>query len=131
MSVVGIIILYTIKVTVYQRSFFIILSLISDLHLHLQAYHADQLCHSNYGCHLFYHQVHHQSSFQPDINFVICDFQFQTYIYIFKHIAQTNYATLIMSVVCIIILYTIKVHVNQRFKNKMKIPVPIELFVVS
>lgn len=54
----------------------------------------------------------------------------RTYIYIFKHIAQTNLPTLMMSVICIIILYAIKVHVNQRFKSKMKIPVPIELFVV-
>ena len=56
---------------------------------------------------------------------------FQTYALIFKHITETNLPTVIMSLICMAILYSVKVHVNQRFKDRMKFPVPIELFVVS
>ncbi|KAL4229849.1 hypothetical protein ACF0H5_010241 [Mactra antiquata] len=45
-------------------------------------------------------------------------------------IIKTNVPTLIMSIVCMIIIYIIKVQVNQRFKSKMRFPVPVELFVV-
>ncbi|KAL3878660.1 hypothetical protein ACJMK2_030991 [Sinanodonta woodiana] len=54
----------------------------------------------------------------------------QTYIYIFEHISQTNYMPFVISVVCIIILYVVKMYVNQKYKSKLKIPVPIELIVV-
>ena len=56
---------------------------------------------------------------------------FQTYKAIFENIAQTNYVTVIISAICMVILYIVKVHINQRFKHKLKIPVPIELLVVS
>lgn len=59
--------------------------------------------------------------------FLLC---FQTYIYIFKDIGKTNIPTLIISLICIVILYLVKVQVNQRFKHKLKIPLPIELVVV-
>jgi len=36
-----------------------------------------------------------------------------------------------MSAICIVILYLIKVQVNTRFKKHLKIPLPVELFVVS
>lgn len=39
--------------------------------------------------------------------------------------------TLIMSVLCMIVLYIVKVQVNQRFKDKMRFPVPVELLVVG
>ncbi|XP_053400591.1 solute carrier family 26 member 6-like [Mercenaria mercenaria] len=54
----------------------------------------------------------------------------KTYALIVHHIAETNYPTLIMSVICMVILYIVKVQVNQRFKAKMKFPVPVELLVV-
>ena len=56
---------------------------------------------------------------------------FQTYKAIFENIAQTNYVTVIISAICMVILYIVKVHINQRFKHKLKLPVPIELLVVS
>lgn len=54
----------------------------------------------------------------------------KTYALIVHHIAETNFPTVIMSVICMIITYIIKVQVNQRFKAKMKFPVPVELIVV-
>ncbi|XP_060582830.1 prestin-like isoform X2 [Ruditapes philippinarum] len=54
----------------------------------------------------------------------------KTYKFIFERITHTNVATLIVSLICIVILYLVKVQINQRFKAKLKIPVPIELFVV-
>ncbi|XP_005106268.2 sulfate transporter [Aplysia californica] len=53
-----------------------------------------------------------------------------TYVAIFENIPDTNVATLILSVICMIILYIVKVHVNMRYKTKLKMPVPIELIVV-
>ena len=58
-------------------------------------------------------------------------FLFQTYIYIFERIQETNLATLVLSLICIVILYIVKVQINQRFKHKLKVPIPIELFIVS
>ncbi|XP_045204648.2 sulfate transporter-like [Mercenaria mercenaria] len=54
----------------------------------------------------------------------------KTYVLIFHHIAETNVPTLIMSLVCMVIIYIIKVQINQRFKAKLKFPVPVELIVV-
>ncbi|KAL3878617.1 hypothetical protein ACJMK2_030951 [Sinanodonta woodiana] len=53
-----------------------------------------------------------------------------TYIYIFQRIAQTNIPTLVISIVCMALLYIVKEQINQRFKKKLKVPIPIELFVV-
>jgi len=58
-------------------------------------------------------------------------YMFQTYKAIFENIAKTNLATLITSAICIIVIYLVKVQINQRFKAKLKIPLPIELVVVS
>ncbi|KAL4229850.1 hypothetical protein ACF0H5_010242 [Mactra antiquata] len=54
----------------------------------------------------------------------------KTYALIFQHIAETNFPTLIMSAICMTILYLVKVQINQRFKSKLRFPVPVELFVV-
>ncbi|XP_053399637.1 prestin-like isoform X2 [Mercenaria mercenaria] len=54
----------------------------------------------------------------------------KTYKFIFERISHTNVATLVVSLICIVILYLVKVQINQRFKAKLKIPVPIELVVV-
>ncbi|XP_061163701.1 prestin-like isoform X1 [Saccostrea echinata] len=53
-----------------------------------------------------------------------------TYKAIFENIAKTNYVTVIISAICMVILYIVKVQINHRFKHKLKIPIPIELFVV-
>lgn len=53
-----------------------------------------------------------------------------TYVEIFKNIHKTNLAEMTISFICMIIIYLVKVQINQRFKDKLKIPIPIELFVV-
>ncbi|CAH1802534.1 unnamed protein product [Owenia fusiformis] len=53
-----------------------------------------------------------------------------TYRDIVLNIVNTNVATLITSAICIIVLLLVKDCINQRFKSKMRIPIPIELFVV-
>ncbi|CAC5362504.1 SLC26A6 [Mytilus coruscus] len=47
------------------------------------------------------------------------------------NIPSTNFATLITTVICFIILYLVKVQINMRFKAKMKMPIPIELIIIS
>lgn len=58
-------------------------------------------------------------------------FLFQTYKAIIENLPNTNYVTVIISAICMVILYIVKVQINQRFKHKLKVPVPIELLVVS
>ncbi|GFO10661.1 sulfate transporter-like, partial [Plakobranchus ocellatus] len=53
-----------------------------------------------------------------------------TYVQVFKELPNTNLATLLLSVICMIILYIVKVYINQRYKTKLKMPVPVELIVV-
>ncbi|KAK3606362.1 hypothetical protein CHS0354_041998 [Potamilus streckersoni] len=53
-----------------------------------------------------------------------------TYKYIFQSIVQTNIPTLVISIICMALLYIVKEQVNQRFKKKLKVPIPIELLVV-
>ncbi|XP_067661414.1 prestin-like [Haliotis asinina] len=53
-----------------------------------------------------------------------------TWVDILKHITATNVATLIISLICMLIIYLVKAQINERFKKKMKIPIPIELIVV-
>lgn len=55
---------------------------------------------------------------------------FNTYKAIIENIGDTNPATIIMSAICIVILYIVKVQVNTRFKKHLKIPIPVELVVV-
>ena len=49
---------------------------------------------------------------------------------IFKKITTTNLAILIISIVTIGFLYLAKTQINDRFKDKLPAPVPIELIVV-
>ncbi|XP_050415948.1 sulfate transporter isoform X2 [Patella vulgata] len=46
------------------------------------------------------------------------------------HLPEANVATLITWFICIIIIYLVKAQINDRFKKKMKIPIPIELIMV-
>lgn len=45
-------------------------------------------------------------------------------------ITSTNVATLILGLVCLIFLYVIK-DLNERFKKKLPIPIPGEMFIVT
>jgi MFS superfamily sulfate permease-like transporter len=49
---------------------------------------------------------------------------------IFTNILTLNAATLIISLVTCVLLYLVKVYVNERYKAKLPAPLPIELFVV-
>ncbi|OWF37231.1 solute carrier family 26 member 10-like isoform X2 [Mizuhopecten yessoensis] len=53
-----------------------------------------------------------------------------TYKAIFSSIHEAQLATVVTSAVCIVFIYLVKVQINQRFKDKLKVPLPIELFVV-
>lgn len=53
-----------------------------------------------------------------------------TYKDIFKNITSVNLATLVISIICIIILCVVKECINERFKHKLKIPIPTELIIV-
>ncbi|KAJ7987082.1 hypothetical protein DPEC_G00335060 [Dallia pectoralis] len=53
-----------------------------------------------------------------------------TWISIFANIQNTNYCDLITSIVCIFILVAGK-EVQERYKDRLKIPLPIELLVVA
>ena len=49
---------------------------------------------------------------------------------VFKKITHTNIASLITSIIVMIILLSVKYGINDRFKEKLKVPVPIEMIVV-
>lgn len=53
-----------------------------------------------------------------------------TIIDVCKNLPKANWVTVVISIISIIIMYVIKVHVNQRFSKKLKIPIPIELIVM-
>ncbi|CAL1546240.1 unnamed protein product [Lymnaea stagnalis] len=53
-----------------------------------------------------------------------------TYIAIFTELPNTNIATFVFSLICIILLYVVKTYVNDKFKAKLKMPIPVELIVV-
>lgn len=54
-----------------------------------------------------------------------------TYIALFNHISHTNLVTLAMSASTIIFMVFFKEVIEPRVKKKIKIPLPIELFVLS
>ena len=56
-------------------------------------------------------------------------FIFQLYIYIFKNVSSVNYGALIIGVVAAVMLYVIK-YFAQKYKEKLKFPIPAELIVV-
>ena len=62
---------------------------------------------------------------------ISCVFLFQTYIDLFSKITQTQLAAVLIAVICIVILYLTKEYVNPKVKARIKMPVPIELIVVS
>ncbi len=54
----------------------------------------------------------------------------KAFIEIFLHIRETKLAACIISLVTIVVLYLVKEQINYRFKDRMFMPVPIELLVV-
>lgn len=48
---------------------------------------------------------------------------------VFSNIATTNVATLIVGMICVILLLGAK-EINQRFKHKLPVPIPMEIIVV-
>jgi hypothetical protein len=67
--------------------------------------------------------------FQYIYSFIIISYQ--TWKDIVMHIPNTNVAAILTSIISMVILYLVKVQINQRFKSKLKIPIPIEIIVVS
>ena len=53
----------------------------------------------------------------------------KTWVSLFKDIGQTNVCDLLTSLVCLLVLVPSK-EINNRFKTKLKAPIPFELFVV-
>ncbi|XP_052282079.1 sulfate anion transporter 1-like isoform X2 [Dreissena polymorpha] len=54
----------------------------------------------------------------------------KTYALVFRHIGETSVPTLVVSLICMVVLYIVKEQINQRFKSKLRFPIPVELFVV-
>ncbi|KAG5852263.1 hypothetical protein ANANG_G00060550 [Anguilla anguilla] len=53
----------------------------------------------------------------------------QTWVSLFRNIGQTNVCDLVTSLVCLLVLVPSK-ELNDRFKARLKAPIPFELFVV-
>ena len=67
--------------------------------------------------------------FQYIYSFIIISYQ--TWKDIVMNIPSTNAAAILTSIISMVILYLVKVQINQRFKSQLKIPIPIEIIVVS
>ena len=53
------------------------------------------------------------------------------YITFFKNITETKVAALVTCAVAMIIIYSVQRWVNPKVKRKIRMPIPIELIVVS
>lgn len=62
--------------------------------------------------------------------FHVVIFIFQTLIETFQRIGTTNVADLIAGLITIVVCMVVK-EINDRFKHKIRIPIPIEVIVVS
>ncbi|KAK3101702.1 hypothetical protein FSP39_005661 [Pinctada imbricata] len=54
----------------------------------------------------------------------------KTYREIFTHITEANVAAIIITIISIAIIFLIKECINERFKHKLFIPIPVELLIV-
>ncbi|XP_071099652.1 prestin-like [Haliotis cracherodii] len=52
------------------------------------------------------------------------------YIEIFSHITEVNVAAIVCAVITCLIIVLVKDCINERFKHKLFMPIPIELFIV-
>lgn len=48
-----------------------------------------------------------------------------------SNLHKTNAATFVIALICMVILYIVKHFINERYKAKMFMPVPIEFLVVN
>ncbi len=55
---------------------------------------------------------------------------FQTYIHLFENVTTAKWMAMVISAVCIPILYLTKEYVNPIVKRKIKMPFPMELILV-
>lgn len=53
-----------------------------------------------------------------------------TYMDICKNITDSNLGDILVGVVCMVVLLAVKIGINEKFKDKMRYPVPIELIVI-
>lgn len=53
-----------------------------------------------------------------------------TYIEIFKNITIANVGSVITSIICIVVLIFVKDFINEKFRSKLYMPIPIELILV-
>lgn len=53
-----------------------------------------------------------------------------TYFEIFKNITSANVGSIVTSIICIIILAFVKDFINEKFKSKLFMPIPIDLILV-
>ena len=63
-------------------------------------------------------------------DFYSITFGHKDFIDIFSNITTINWATVIISVISSAFLYVIKVFVNERYKTKLPVPLPVELVLV-
>ncbi|XP_061184538.1 prestin-like [Saccostrea echinata] len=54
----------------------------------------------------------------------------KTWVAILKNIGDTQWLPLVIFTVSFIILYVVKVHINIRYKKRLKVPIPADLIVV-
>uniref|UniRef100_A0A0X3PQY4 STAS domain-containing protein n=1 Tax=Schistocephalus solidus TaxID=70667 RepID=A0A0X3PQY4_SCHSO len=54
-----------------------------------------------------------------------------SYYAVLSRLAQTNIATLIISIICIVVLYLFRNLINPRFKKRFKFPIPAEILIVA
>lgn len=66
----------------------------------------------------------------PRGHFLNFFFLFQTLIEIFQNIGTTNIADLIAGLLTIVVCMAVK-EINDRFRHKIPVPIPIEVIVVS
>lgn len=53
-----------------------------------------------------------------------------TYIEIFKNITNANAGAIVTSIICIAVLILVKDFINEKFKSKLYMPIPIDLILV-
>ncbi|BHF65754.1 hypothetical protein SprV_0200876700 [Sparganum proliferum] len=54
-----------------------------------------------------------------------------SYYAILSRLAQTNIATLVISIICIAVLYLFRNLINPRFRKRFKFPIPAEILIVA
>ncbi|CDS39698.1 solute carrier family 26 [Echinococcus multilocularis] len=46
------------------------------------------------------------------------------------HITETNVATVVICIICIVVLHVFRMYINPFFRRKLKFPIPVELILV-